>query len=221
MVRRFGAVTVCLIALAACSAKPASRVGARATSSPSVTASQIVARAVSAMQALTSYRVVSVVSTRTGKGALVVKVDSSFEAPDRVRTSTTIGGHTVETITIAGQTWIRDPTTGVWKRKITASPSTTRSMPFAFLSVTGNALLARHETLDGAEAFVIEAEVPAMQLLHSLNAAGAGSGMAKITLWIDAGTFRLLKVAEAATQPITIDATLSSFNTRFGIAVPH
>ena len=220
MVRRFAAMTVCAIALAACSAKP-TQVGAHATSSPVVTASQIVAHAVSAMQALASYRVVSVVSTRTGKGALVVKVDSSFEAPNRVRTSTTIGGHTVETITIAGQTWIRDPTTSVWKRKITASPSATRSMSFAFLSAVGGAIVARHETVSGADAYVIDAEVPAMQLLHSLDAAGTGSGMANITLWIDAGTFRLLKVAEAATQPITIDATLSSFNTRFGIAVPH
>jgi len=217
MTKRIALLLMCAAAVGACSASQT--LPGRSTSTP-LDASDIVRSAVRAMAAVNSYRVVSAVTTRTSKGSVTVGVDAEFERPDRIRTVTTVGGRTVTAVVVGGRTWVRDPASGRW----TATPQRStphRDEPFSFLSSFRTVRLAGHERIGDADTYIIDGTVPLEALSGSFGSPAAPSGEVPVTVWIDTSTDRLLRVSERTAGAIQVDASLSGFGDRFGIAAPR
>lgn len=215
--RRFLSVSLLVaLALTSCSKHPAS-----SQAPGSSDAAAILRGAVTTMTKATSYRAISVVSTRTAKSTLTVKVDSRFELPDRVRSIATIGKTTVQSITVKGNTWVRNPKTGHWTSKITSRASSRIDDPFAFLrSVTG-ATRGGEQVIRGSRAVEITGNVPAKLLLRGFSSTGAAAGTVAVHMWVDSASSRVVRITEGTpSSAITLTADLLAFGTHFGITAP-
>lgn len=156
-------------------------------------------------------------------GDLEVRYDADVDLPGRVRAATRIGDERVRSVTVGGDTWIRDPRTGRWRNRRTAEGGAPAPDPFAPLRAMEDLRLTGAEDVGGTTADRIEGSAPAGTLLRVLPAAGVeAAGTATVTVWIARGTSRILRVgAQTSPARFSIDVTLSRYGEDFAIRRPR
>jgi hypothetical protein len=170
------------------------------------------------MRELRSYRTVSVVTTRTAAAPVTVKIDASFEAPDKVRAITTIGHTVIHTITIAGNTWIYDAKVHRWKSKLTPSGGQHPADPFAFMDGMND--LSSRAGAQGTQILTGRVQSPVL-----LRAFSSGTSVplstVQVTCVIDAATGRLMSVrTDGAGLPFSVQVRFEDLGRHFGIRAP-
>lgn len=174
------------------------------------------------MDGVTSYHTEGSVVARTAQGEVRVVVSSDVERPDRVRSTTDVSGLVVQSISVAGRTWVKDAV-GPWRDLKPGSKDAAAGDPFALLRGLDDARVAGSETVGGTEAWLIETSASAGAVVRAFPAGGAPapSGTAKVSVWIAKSGSRVLRIL--ATTPgggFTVDVSFSKFGEKFGIVPP-
>lgn len=125
------------------------------------------------MQAASGYAFTAVVDV----GSSRVGVSGEFQAPDRIHeVITSPSGARAEEVLVGSDTFVRDPTTGKWRRSTTPSSATDPRTAFSVLQQAGGVSRS-------GERYVFSLPASALRrLLASGSAATAGAGSGAATL---------------------------------------